>query len=204
MNVQITHIDEIEAVPVIMGRPTEAEMLTKRRAREILACDLLLARLFQHHHDHAAAFLKGVEPSVVDLEPPTQPTAEIIPLPVRTAETMPFEPTIAQIVHVVCSFYRISMMDICSARKQWDMVKGRQVTMYLARKHTAKSLPQIGRFLGGKDHTSVLHGCRKISEQLPTNDRLKDEIELIEMRLSKLMLSQSQQQLNEAIAAAAV
>src|SRR5216684_7370107 len=60
------------------GRPTEAELAIKERSRAQLACDLLLARLYRYHPDHAMAHLKGIKPRVVDLEPPAGPGFTVV------------------------------------------------------------------------------------------------------------------------------
>jgi chromosomal replication initiator protein len=49
----------------------------------------------------------------------------------------------------------------------------RQLTMYLIREETRTSLPQIGEILGGRDHTTVMHGCAKIAAQIETDEQLR-------------------------------
>lgn len=71
----------------------------------------------------------------------------------------------------VCNQYGVTRADLLSARRTADIVRPRQVAFYLAKKLTAKSLPQIGRAFGGRDHTTALHGIRKISE-LMTRDEV--------------------------------
>src|SRR5882757_7113908 len=63
------------------GRPTEADLAIKDRARAQLACDLLLARLYRYHPDHAMAHLKGIKPRVVDLEPPAKLGFTVVSVP---------------------------------------------------------------------------------------------------------------------------
>jgi chromosomal replication initiator protein len=55
----------------------------------------------------------------------------------------------------------------------------RQVGMYLAKKMTSRSLPEIGRRFGGRDHSTVLHAVRKIDDQIKTDDRLAKEVALL-------------------------
>ena len=64
------------------------------------------------------------------------------------------------------------------------MVWPRQIGMYLAKQLTARSLPEIGRRFGNRDHTTVLHAIRKIDGELKDNTRLKDEIEDLKKQLS--------------------
>lgn len=70
--------------------------------------------------------------------------------------------SISMIVGAVCDYYGVKLIDLMSHRKTADITRPRQVAMYLARKMTPKSQPDIGRRFGGRDHTTVLHGVKKI------------------------------------------
>lgn len=70
-------------------------------------------------------------------------------------------PTVHEIVKAVAGVFLVSMTDIRSARRQWHIVRPRQIVYALARRLTLYSLTDIGRHLGGRDHTSVLQGCNK-------------------------------------------
>ncbi|MCK9514425.1 MAG: hypothetical protein M0R28_24770 [Pigmentiphaga sp.] len=70
--------------------------------------------------------------------------------------------TVRSIAQVVGDYYGIGWNDLSSVRRTASIVRARQVVMFLCREHTTLSLPQIGRRLGGRDHTTVLHACRKI------------------------------------------
>lgn len=71
---------------------------------------------------------------------------------------------IRTIGQVVADYYGVDWLDITSARRSASIVRPRQVVLWAARRHTTLSLPQIGRRCGGRDHTTVLHACRKIAE----------------------------------------
>lgn len=79
------------------------------------------------------------------------------------------------IARVVCANFGISKMEFMSVRRSVNIVDARQVFYWLARTYTPFSLPQIGAFCGGRDHTTVHHGVRKIEEQI---DRYRTKIEL--------------------------
>ena len=68
-----------------------------------------------------------------------------------------------QIRNAVCAYYGVSAQDLMSARRTVRIIRPRHVLFYLAKVLTGCSLPQIGRFLGGRDHTTVLHGVNKIA-----------------------------------------
>jgi chromosomal replication initiator protein len=65
------------------------------------------------------------------------------------------------------------------------VVRPRQVAMYLAKTLTLRSLPEIGRRFGGRDHTTVLHAVRKIENLVSTDSALAEEIELLKRQLQE-------------------
>jgi chromosomal replication initiator protein len=71
---------------------------------------------------------------------------------------------IDNIQRVVCEYYKIKMNDMVSKRRNRSVARPRQVAMALAKELTNHSLPEIGEAFGGRDHTTVLHACRKIKE----------------------------------------
>jgi chromosomal replication initiator protein len=90
---------------------------------------------------------------------------------------------IEEIQRIVARQYNVSRADLLSSRRTANVVRPRQVAMYLAKTLTLRSLPEIGRRFGGRDHTTVLHAVRKI-ENLVTNDAaLAEEIEALKRQL---------------------
>ena len=75
-------------------------------------------------------------------------------------------PSITAICIEVRSQFGVDKMDFISARRLQDFVVARQVAMALARKLTTKSLPEIAKRMGGRDHTTILHGCRRLQPVL--------------------------------------
>ena len=84
--------------------------------------------------------------------------------------------SVDQIIEDVAQFYSLETKDLLGRRRSKDIVTARQMAMYLAREETKASLPQIGRALGGRDHTTVLHGYGKIHAQVEEDDRLRREM----------------------------
>jgi len=84
--------------------------------------------------------------------------------------------SVDQIIENVAQFYNLKTKDLLGRRRSKDIVTARQMAMYLAREETNASLPQIGRALGGRDHTTVLHGYGKIRAQVEEDDRLRREM----------------------------
>lgn len=91
--------------------------------------------------------------------------------------------TIDEIMRQVTDFYNLRMAEILSARRARDIARPRQVAMYLSKKMTSRSLPEIGRKFGGRDHTTVMHAVRKIEDLRRTDSTLDDDIN----RLSHLL-----------------
>lgn len=87
---------------------------------------------------------------------------------------------VEHIVQAVCAFYSVSRMDLLSQRRTEVVTFPRQVAMCLAKRMTPRSLPEIGRRFGGRDHTTVLHSVRKINALAKTDAVLAHRLELIE------------------------
>nr|WP_083655559.1 chromosomal replication initiator protein DnaA [Bartonella apis] len=86
---------------------------------------------------------------------------------------------IEEIQRVVARHYNVSKQDMLSNRRTRTIVKPRQVAMYLAKMMTPRSLPEIGRRFGGRDHTTVLHAVRKIEDMVGADQQLAKELELL-------------------------
>lgn len=86
---------------------------------------------------------------------------------------------IDDILKIVGRHYNVARTDLLSPRRARIVVMPRQIGMYLAKKLTARSLPEIGRRFGGRDHSTVLHAVRKIEEQIKTDDKLAREVALL-------------------------
>ena len=100
----------------------------------------------------------------------------------------PHEPRrvkIEDIQRVVARQYNVSRQDLLSSRRTANVVRPRQIAMYLAKALTLRSLPEIGRRFGGRDHTTVLHAVRKIESMVGKDSALADEIELLKRLLQE-------------------
>ena len=84
-----------------------------------------------------------------------------------------------KIIHTVANFYNLSVKDISSSSRKKEIVKPRQIAMYLLREELKSSFPFIGRRFGGKDHTTAIHSYNKILKEIKKNEKLEEEIELI-------------------------
>lgn len=84
--------------------------------------------------------------------------------------------TIDNIQRTVAEYYKIKLSDLHSRRRNRSVARPRQVAMYLAKDLTNHSLPEIGESFGGKDHTTVLHACRKIKELNETDADINEDL----------------------------
>ena len=92
---------------------------------------------------------------------------------------------IEDIQRVVARQYNVSRSDLLSSRRTANVVRPRQVAMYLAKTLTLRSLPEIGRRFGGRDHTTVLHAVRKIEGLVGNDMALAEEIEILKRQLQE-------------------
>ncbi len=92
---------------------------------------------------------------------------------------------IEDIQRVVARQYNVSRADLLSSRRTANVVRPRQVAMYLAKTLTLRSLPEIGRRFGGRDHTTVLHAVRKIENLVGNDSMLAEEIEVLKRQLQE-------------------
>jgi chromosomal replication initiator protein len=92
---------------------------------------------------------------------------------------------IEEIQRIVAHQYNVSRADLLSSRRTANVVRPRQVAMYLAKTLTLRSLPEIGRRFGGRDHTTVLHAVRKIENLVGNDTALAEEIDVLKRQLQE-------------------
>ena len=90
---------------------------------------------------------------------------------------------IDDILRVVMKHFGVNRGDLLSSRRNRSIVRPRQIGMYLAKLLTSRSLPEIGRRFGNRDHTTVLHAIRKIEQLMNDDNQLREEIELLKRLL---------------------
>ena len=88
-----------------------------------------------------------------------------------------------KIIQTVAEFYDLKEKEILSSSRKKEIVKPRQIAMFLLRKELKNSYPFIGRKFGGKDHTTAIHACEKITKEIIINEKLDNEISLIKERI---------------------
>jgi chromosomal replication initiator protein len=84
--------------------------------------------------------------------------------------------TPSQVVETVAKYYTISVAEMVSPSRNKELVLPRQIAMYLIRQETDASLPEIGSLLGGRDHTTIIHGVDRIKDRLEAEEQLRRDV----------------------------
>ena len=84
--------------------------------------------------------------------------------------------TVQEVLEGVCRYYNVDAERIKGKHRDREIAWPRQVAMYVMREETSASLFQIGNILGGRDHTTIIHGCEKVHTEIINNDRIRREI----------------------------
>ena len=96
----------------------------------------------------------------------------------------PKEITPTLIINVVAEHFGVKPEDITSKKRNSEFVQPRQVVMYLCRELTDTSFTNIGKLLGKKDHTTIIHGVNKVSAEIQTNEELRNKIDIITKKIN--------------------
>ena len=91
--------------------------------------------------------------------------------------------TMEYIQQIVASHFKVTTEDLNSKKRTQSIVFPRQIAMYLCRKIMDKSLPDVGKFFGGRDHSTVIHSCEKITNEMEMDEKLRILVEDLEIRI---------------------
>ncbi|PLS20072.1 chromosomal replication initiator protein DnaA [Neptunicoccus cionae] len=158
---QAQHYPEVSIAPGVL------EFLAHRISTNVRVLEGALTRLY------AFASLVGRE---VTLDVAQECLADILRATDRKV-------TIDEIIRKVADHYNIRMTDILSAKRARAVARPRQVGMFLAKTLTSKSLPEIGRRFGGRDHTTVIHAVKKIEELRAIDSQIAEDVEMLRRML---------------------
>lgn len=103
--------------------------------------------------------------------------------PTHHPHKQPPKPDIQNIIDIISKHYGVSTEELRSKKRIRKIAHPRQIGFYLARQLTDASFPQIGIAFGGKDHSTVMHGVKRVAESLKTDDKLKMELMFIQRNL---------------------
>lgn len=180
--VEIGALDECLRLKILEARVAAARVLNPSFDLSGEVLSFVAHAIRSNGRDLEGAVNRLLAHSTLTGQPLTVEAAEVaIRDLIRTHE--PKRVKIEDIQKLVASHYSVSRADILSSRRTAVVVKPRQVAMFLAKTLTMRSLPEIGRRFGGRDHTTVLHAVRKIEAQSANDAALRDEIELLKRML---------------------
>jgi chromosomal replication initiator protein len=91
--------------------------------------------------------------------------------------------TMDEIIKKCCEYYNIRQQDLVGQSRARSVARPRQMAMYLCKRLTQRSLPEIARKIGGRDHTTVLYGVRKIEELMSMDSQIAEDAELLRRML---------------------
>jgi chromosomal replication initiator protein len=91
--------------------------------------------------------------------------------------------SVEEIQRKVSDHYNIRLSDMIGPKRLRSYARPRQVAMYLCKQMTSRSLPEIGRRFGGRDHTTVMHGVRRIEELKVSDGQIAEDLELLRRAL---------------------
>ena len=151
----------------IEAEPRVLEFLAHRISSNVRVLEGALTRLF------AFASLVGRK---IDMDMAQECLADIL----RASER---KVTVEEIIRKVADHYNVRMADLLGPRRARAVSRPRQVAMFLSKNLTTKSLPEIGRRFGGRDHTTVIHAVRKIEELRQVDSQISEEVELLRRML---------------------
>jgi chromosomal replication initiator protein len=149
--------------PGIQIMPGVLEFLAHRITTNVRVLEGALQRLF------AFASLVGRK---IDLDLASDCLADILRQSDRKV-------TVEEILRRVAEHYNVRMSDLTGTKRLRTIARPRQVAMYLAKQLTSRSLPDIGRRIGGRDHTTVMHGVKRIEELCAIDSQLADDIQML-------------------------
>ncbi len=104
---------------------------------------------------------------------------------IRADAPLPTKPSVVQIQRVCAEHFNFYVTELCSQRRLGPLVRARQIAMYLTKTLTNRSLPEIGRRFGHRDHTTVLHAVRKIETRMEDDADLAHDIRTLKQKLER-------------------
>lgn len=153
--------------PDLKIAPGVLEFLAQRISTNVRVLEGALTRLF------AFASLVGRE---IDMDLTQDCLADVL----RASER---KISVEEIQRRVSEYYNIRLSDIIGPKRLRSYARPRQVAMYLCKQLTSRSLPEIGRRFGGRDHTTVMHGVRRIEELKTTDGQIAEDVEILRRTL---------------------
>ncbi len=141
--------------------------------------------IIAHHVRDSIRELEGALNKVIAFSQfsDTPITEELVDMALADLLRRSDRPSLERVIEVVCYYYGVTLADLASASRKRSIAYPRQIAMYMARSETDASLPQVGTYLGGRDHTTIMYGCEKIAREVEINSATRREVLEIKARL---------------------
>lgn len=136
-------------------------------------------RLHAKRTDEVASIIPPPAPGPLVEPSPDLALTPLIPKWWSVEGSDPIVPAISYIQQVVARHYEMTRTQLLADRRFKPIVRARHVAMYLAKTMTPRSLPEIGRRFGGRDHTTVIHAVRKVEADMAADEAFRAEVEMI-------------------------
>ena len=160
------------------------------KAQELkMSLDPIVTSFLSTHFCHSIRELEGalirlatytrLNPCDMSVAMASQLLGDMITTSKQNAEHFP--PVV--IINAVAEYYSLSPEDITGRKRDFKTSRARHIAMYLLRQQNGCSLSEIGKFLGNRDHSTVIHGCEKIASEIDVDSRLSQSVEEIRSRL---------------------
>ena len=146
--------------------------------------DYIAEQVTTSGHDLGGAFNRLLAQWIFTHTPVTVESAKIT-LKDLIGSKEPRRLRIDDIQKVVGRHFNVSRAEILSSKRTRTIVRPRQIAMYLVKRLTRKSLPEIGRHFGGRDHTTALHAVRRVEELMESDSNFRDEVKLLQEMVEK-------------------
>jgi hypothetical protein len=169
----------------IDGRHCETEESQIRKANQI-ASRRLLAKLKEVHGRSAPTpepDVMDIIPVVVRRAPVAETKAEVRFLRYLTDGAGKKIPTVQEIKHVVAEHFKVTTINLDAKSRKHSFVLPRQIAIYLCSQLTVRSLPDIARRFGGRDHTTAIHSRDKIEDLIATDPAMARTVEILKEQL---------------------
>ena len=88
------------------------------------------------------------------------------------------------IIETVCEHFHVSEADLKGKKRNAEIVLPRQIAMYLCRTMTQSQFNEIGKYIGGRDHSTVMHGCKAIEHDLKTSENMRGLIDVLTKKIN--------------------
>jgi chromosomal replication initiator protein len=158
---------ELDSIPLADG--AVLDLIAHRAPDNIRSLEGILIRLVAHSSLHGVPIDLPLATQVLDATHPAAAAA-------RT-------PTVAEILGLVAATFQIAPADLVSASRKAHIAWPRQLAMHLARDLTGESLQQIGKEVGGRNHATVLHACKRVSDEIASDPAAADQLRRLQVLL---------------------